>query len=254
MKRRLVIIGGLILFLVSSIAHSQRLSGNTFLPPELMSLGKDEAANPLSLWNDQGHAIWEAKCQECHGKISSLATTVVQFPKWISNSTSQGRLLNLEDQIGVCLSRTSTQKWSNESNEVLALSTALSDTAKGQKIRIEGPKAKSEHEAWQEQMNLAAKIYVTRQGRLNLACTQCHDQKIGIQLRSDVISPAFVTVFPIYRQSWQTAGSIDRRLRACYSGVQALVPPSGSPELRALELFLKKRSEGMPWDGPSIRR
>jgi len=178
----------------------------------------------------------------------------VQFPKWISNSTSQGRLLNLEDQIGVCLSRTSTQKWSTESNEVLALSTALSDAAKGQKIRIEGPTAAIEHQAWQEQMNLAAKIYVTRQGRLNLACTQCHDQKIGIQLRSDVISPAFVTGFPIYRQSWQTAGSIDRRLRACYSGVQALVPPSGSPELRALELFLKKRSEGMPWDGPSIRR
>jgi sulfur-oxidizing protein SoxA len=68
------------------------------------------------------------------------------------------------------------------------------------------------------------------------------------------VSPAFLTGFPIYRFSWQTMGNLDRRLRACYSGVQASVPTSGNPELRALELFLKKRSEGMLWDGPSLRR
>ena len=103
-------------------------------------------------------------------------------------------------------------------------------------------------------MNLGASIYVRRQGRLNLSCTQCHDQNIGKNLRSDVISPAYLTGFPIYRQSWQTVGSLDRRLRACYSGVQASVPSPRSADLRALELFLKKRSEGMLWDGPSLRR
>jgi len=103
-------------------------------------------------------------------------------------------------------------------------------------------------------MNLGAQIYTQRQGRLNLSCTQCHDQRIGKNLRSEIISPAYVTGFPIYRQSWQAIGSVDRRLRACYSGVQATVPASASSELRALELFLKKRSEGMLWEGPSLRR
>ncbi len=238
----------------TSSAQSQRLSGNSFLPAELLALGKDETSNPLSLWIDQGNEVWAAKCQECHGKMSSMAGAVVQFPKWKSSPSSKGQLLNIEDQISVCLSRKSAQKWTNDSSEVLAISVALSDAAKGQRIHIAAPHDPVERQAWQEQINLAAQIYIKRQGRLNLACTQCHDQKIGIQLRSDVISPAFVTGFPIYRQSWQTAGSIDRRLRACYSGVQALVPPSGSPELRGLELFLKKRSEGMVWDGPSIRR
>ena len=121
-------------------------------------------------------------------------------------------------------------------------------------IHVDEPTNKKENQLWQEQMSQGAAIYTRRQGRLNLSCTQCHDQNIGKNLRSDIVSPAYVTGFPIYRQSWQTVGSIDRRLRACYSGVQATVPSTQSSELRALELFLKKRSEGMLWDGPSIRR
>ena len=73
-------------------------------------------------------------------------------------------------------------------------------------------------------------------------------------MRSDVISPANPTGFPIYRMSWQGMGSIDRRLRACYSGVQAAMPPAGDQTLRQLELYLKVRAQGLTVDGPSIRR
>jgi len=55
-------------------------------------------------------------------------------------------------------------------------------------------------------------------------------------------------------EGWQKLGSTDRRLRACYSGVQAVIPPPGAPELRDLELYLKVRANGMPIEGPSIRR
>lgn len=73
-------------------------------------------------------------------------------------------------------------------------------------------------------------------------------------MRAEVISQAQPTGFPIYRMSWQSLGSLERRLRACYSGVQAPIPAEGSPELRVLELFLKVRANGMTIDGPSIRR
>jgi sulfur-oxidizing protein SoxA len=91
-------------------------------------------------------------------------------------------------------------------------------------------------------------------GRLNLACVHCHDDKVGANLRSEVISPGHPTGFPIYRLNWQNMGSIDRRLRACYSGVQANLPAPGSINLRQLELFMKVRANGMALDGPSIRR
>ena len=77
---------------------------------------------------------------------------------------------------------------------------------------------------------------------------------LGANLRAEVISPAHPSGFPIYRMSWQGLGSIDRRLRACYSGVQAQLPAAGSAELRELELYLKVRAAGMPLDGPSLRR
>ena len=73
-------------------------------------------------------------------------------------------------------------------------------------------------------------------------------------MRADVVSPGHPTGFPIYRMSWQKPGTLDRRLRACFSGVQATIPPAGAPELRALELYLKVRAAGKPLDGPSIRR
>ncbi len=89
---------------------------------------------------------------------------------------------------------------------------------------------------------------------MNVACVHCHDQNVGKQMRADVISPGNPTGFPIHRMSWQKLGSVDRRLRACYSGVQAVIPPPGDPALRDLELYLKVRANGMALDGPSIRR
>jgi len=235
-------------------AQMPRQSGNAFLSPDMLRQNNDASLNPLGLWLDQGQELFKARCQTCHSSVNKTAQAVVQYPKWQKTNTQPGRLWNLEDQIAHCASRQTGEKLTHESAQVVTLSVFLSDAAKGMKIQVQEPTQPQEKIEWQAQMNLAAQIYVQRQGRLNLSCTQCHDQQIGKNLRSEVVSPGYITGFPIYRQAWQTVGSIDRRLRACYSGVQASVPATGSPELRALELFLKKRSEGMVWDGPSLRR
>ena len=239
---------------IQSQAQSPRQSGNTFLSPDMLRQQQDASINPISLWLDQGQELWKSQCQECHQSVSETAKAVVQFPTWKSSSPTSGKLINLEDQIAECWSKKSGKAMPSDAPEVLTMSVFLSDAAKGMSIQVREPPDPMMKKHWQEQMNLAAQIYVRRQGRLNLSCTQCHDQQIGKNLRSDVVSPAFLTGFPIYRFSWQTMGNLDRRLRACYSGVQASVPAARSLEIRALELFLKKRSEGMLWDGPSLRR
>lgn len=226
-----------------------RVSGNQFLSKDLSHLAQDSSANPISLWLEQGQQIWSKDCQACHTDLQPIRGAVVEYPKWKNN-----RLMNLEDQILQCFTRKNLPNLGLESQEVIAIATFLSDSAKGLKILVKPPLNPPEQAAWQEALNHGANLYVLRQGRVNLSCTQCHDLNIGKNLRSDIISPAYVTGFPIYRQSWQTMGTMDRRLRACYSGVQAKVPASSHPDLRALELFLKKRSEGMAWEGPSMRR
>ena len=235
------------------------LSGLAFLPPGLKALNNDPGSNPISLWLDRGALAWTdtasgSSCASCHGKVETLRQAVVTYPRLAADGK---RLLNLEDQIQACRTRSgkAAQTGSVENEEVLALSALLHQTAKGLTWEVKAPAAKAaEHAAWQAHLNQGASLFAQRVGRMNLSCQHCHDQNIGRQLRADVISPGHPTGFPVYRMSWQGLGSVERRLRACFSGVQAQMPPPGDPVLRDLELYLKVRASGMPLDGPSIRR
>ena len=235
------------------------LSGLAFLPPGLKALNNEPGSNPISLWLDRGALAWSdaasgPSCASCHGKVESLRQAVVTYPRLATNSK---RLLNLEDQIQACRTRSgkAAQTGSLENEEVLALSALLHQAAKGLAWNVKAPTAKAtEKSAWQAHLNQGASLFAQRMGRMNLSCQHCHDQNIGRQLRADVISPGHPTGFPVYRMSWQSLGSVERRLRACFSGVQAQMPPPGDPALRDLELYLKVRASGMPLDGPSIRR
>ena len=73
-------------------------------------------------------------------------------------------------------------------------------------------------------------------------------------MRAQRINAGHPTGFPAYRVSWQGLGSVERRIRACYSCVQAQIPAQQDIRLRQLELYLKMRAQGMPLEGPSIRQ
>jgi len=231
-----------------------QLSGHVFLSPSLKAIQNDLSTSPVSLWLEQGRSLWsgqagQASCSQCHGNIETMRQAATHFPMW---SVKLQKLVNLEDQILICSERTQRPLKGLENTDVLSLSGLLHQTSAGLNFQI-APKDDIQ-QRWQGELNEGAKLFTTRMGRMNLACTHCHDLNIGKSMRSDVISPGHPTGFPIFKLSWQSMGSIDRRLRACYSGVQAEVPAPGSPELRQLELFLKSRAQGMPIEGPSLRR
>ena len=237
-----------------------RTSGHVYLSPQLQALQDDPQRNPVALWQERGQGLWQAQCNSCHGAMDSVKRSVASFPRL---SADGKRLVNLEDQILRCQQRGAAPAQTSapgtaalESDSVLSLSAALHQAAKGERIQVTpSSTASPEHTAqWQAHLSSGERLYQTRIGRMNLACMHCHDGKIGAQMRADTISQAHPTGFPIYRMAWQTLGSLDRRLRACYSGVQAPIPSAGSADLRDLELFLKVRANGMLLDGPSIRR
>ena len=232
---------------------SGRISGLAFLSPSLRQMNDDDMANPMSLWIERGQAAWGQtsagpSCQSCHGAVGQMRKAVAQHPKL----SPDGKVLrNLEDQIGVCRQRQGAPH-AQADDTVLALSAALHQAARGEPIAVQAPPARQA--AWQAQWQAGADQYQTRQGRMNLSCAHCHDDRVGAQMRGDTISPGHPTGFPIYRLSWQQAGGMDRRLRACFSGVQSAMPEPGSAILRSLELYLKVRANGMPIEGPSVRR
>lgn len=234
-----------------------KLSGNAFLTPGLHKLQNDTPNSPVSLWLDKGTALWVdtsagPSCQSCHGAVETLKKSAATYPRIANQPAGKTSLINLEDQITACSARGGREAFKVEEDEVLALSALLHNAAKGLPVDV---KAAPEHSAlWQARLNRGATLFSTRLGRINLACIHCHDQNIGRQMRLDVVSPGHPTGFPIYRMSWQRMGSVERRLRACYSGVQAVLPAPGHADLRDLELYLKVRANGLLIDGPSIRR
>jgi sulfur-oxidizing protein SoxA len=181
--------------------------------------------------------------------VEKNKTFASQFPKW---SATLKKLINLEDQIIQCSEKTSKPYKNLEDPDVLALSALLHQQSKNQTILL---RPNNQHkDEWQKELQTGAELFIQRMGRMNLACTHCHDQNIGKRMQADIISPGHPTGFPIFKMSWQSMGSLDRRIRACYSGVQADIPPAGSQDLRRLELFLKMRAEGLSIEGPSLRR
>ena len=229
----------------------------------LAQLQSANAMNPIGLWIDEGKRKWEKDCSSCH-TLEKVVKAVPNFPKLDASQ----KLVNLEDQISICRQRVeattnansiatttaSTQSFTNDDNPTLELSTFLNDAARQLAINIAPPANPSHASMWQQNLAEGEKLFKTRLGHMNLSCQQCHDGKVGASMRAQKITAGHPTGFPAYRISWQGLGSIERRIRACYSGVQAQVPTQQDMRLRQLELYLKTRAQGMPLEGPSTRQ
>ena len=219
----------------------------------LAQLQSANAMNPIGLWIDEGKRKWEKNCNSCHA-LEKVVKAVPNFPKLDASQ----KLVNLEDQISVCRQRVdataTSQSFSNDDNPTLELSTFLNDAARQLAINIAPPTNPLHAIIWKKNLADGERLFKTRLGHMNLSCQQCHDGKVGASMRAQKITAGHPTGFPAYRISWQGLGSIERRIRACYSGVQAQVPAPQDMRLRQLELYLKTRAQGLQLEGPSIRQ
>jgi sulfur-oxidizing protein SoxA len=228
-------------------------SGLNFSGAEVQSLQADEFANPGNIALDTGNKLWSKmdgksnkSCQSCHGEISRMKGISARYP---AVDKASNKLFNLEDRIRQC--RTKNQKASElpyESDELLALSLAVTATSRGMPLQaqIEGT-AKKYFENGQ-------RIFMTRQGQMNLACTNCHDQHYGQKLYTDPLSQGQPNGYPLYRIDWQRIASLERRLRFCYTGVRAEIPPWGHSDTRDLSLYLMWRGQGLLVEAPAVRK
>ena len=232
------------------IALQDLRSGITFVRPEIRAMQADDFSNPGMLWVEKGAKLWGAgarSCASCHGEAEkSMKGVATRYP---AIDRGSGRLLNLADRIMRCRSeRQGAPALRHESDELLSLTAFVSHQSRGMPIgvSIEGP-ARPHFEAGRE-------FFYRRVGQVNIACTHCHDANWGKTLLAETISQGHPNAFPIYRTQWQTAGSIERRLRACLSGIRAEMLPYGAPEYRDLELYLAWRAQGLPIETPGVRR
>lgn len=239
----------LALLLVAATAGAQEIRpSRDFLSPELRALQEDPSRHPAWLWVEDGEALWRAgerSCQSCHGDIAAMRGVAARYPA----VAADGALLNLEGRIERCRVEHQRQPaFGHESEPLLSLTAAIAARSRGLPMAVATDGAAAPFLAE------GRRFYETRQGQLNLACFQCHDDNAGRRLRGDVISNGLPTGYPAYRLDWNTLGSLHRRLRACSLGVRATQLPLGSPEYLALELYIASRANGLPVEAPGLRR
>lgn len=228
------------------IPLAERRSGYEFMSRETRAMQDDDTTNPALFSLLDGEALWKRKegaaavaCSGCHAGMKGVAA---RYP------AVRGRLVNLEQQINAC--RTERQKaapLAYESRELLALTAYVARQSRGMPIDI------SLNDSNKKFIDAGRATFHRRQGQLNLACAQCHDDNWGRQLAGTTIPQAHPTGYPVYRLEWQGVGSLQRRLRNCMIGVRAEPYAYGSQEFVELELYLMWRARGMKLETPAVR-
>jgi len=237
----------------AEIPQEQRRSGFTFMTPETQTMQNDDTANPGMLWVLDGEALWKKKagtadkaCADCHGDAAaSMKGVAAHYPAF---DKTLGQPIDLEQRINLC--RTNHQQATPlpfESRDLLAITAFIAKQSRGSPIE-----AGSDPQL-EPFIAKGRALYTRRQGQLNLACSNCHEDVWDKRLAGSAITQGHATGYPLYRLEWQTLGSLQRRLRACMTGIRAQAYDFGSPELVELELYLMSRSRGLPVESPAVR-
>ena len=239
--------------LAAEIPQAECRTGYSFMGPDTKAMQDDDAVNPGMLWVLDGETLWKRKigaankaCADCHDDArASMKGVAARYPAY---DRTLDRPVDLEQRINLC--RANHQQASPlafESRELLALTAYVAQQSHGMPV---------ETGVAPELAPFIAKgreLFMQRQGQLNLACTNCHDDNWDKHLAGSAITQAHPTGYPIYRLEWQSLGSLQRRLRSCITGVRAQPNDYGAPELVELELYLMYRARGMPMESPGVR-
>jgi L-cysteine S-thiosulfotransferase len=235
------------------IPPSERRSGFSFMTPETRAIQNDDTSNPGMLWAKDGEAFWSRKagiaeksCADCHGDArTGMRGVAVHYPDF---DPAEQRPVNLEQRINLCRTRhQQASPLAYESHELLALTALVGEQSRGLPIK---PNADGKLAPF---VAAGHALFVRRQGQLNLACANCHDDNWDRHLAGSPITQAHPTGYPEYRLEWQTLGSLQRRLRSCIAGIRAQPYDYGAAELVELELYLMSRAAGMPIETPAVR-
>jgi sulfur-oxidizing protein SoxA len=238
--------------LTADIPLDKRRSTYEVMSAETKAMQDEDTANPGMLWVLDGEVLWRAKdgqagraCADCHGDASqTMKGVAVRYPAY---DAARARLLNLEGRINTCrIEHQRAPAFSLEGKELLSLTAYVARQSRG--LPIESSDTRLAPFIAEGRV-----IFERRQGQLNLACSQCHNDNWGQKLTGITVPQGHPTGYPLYRLEWQTLGSLQRRLRNCLIGMRAEPYAYGSLEYVALETYLMWRARGMPLETPAVR-
>ena len=231
----------------------EKRSGYTYAKAETRSIQDDDFDNPGFLWVDSGEELWETAdgtagkaCSDCHGDAAaSMAKVGASYPVF---AKELGKPINIEQRVNQCRTeRMGADAWKWESRELLAMTAYVKNQSHGEPVAVAlSDELMPFYKAGED-------FYFQRRGQLDMACSNCHVDNAGGQLRANILSQGMPNGFPTYRLKWQKVGSLHRRFRGCNKQVRSQPYPYGADEYVNLELFLTHRANGLPVESPAVR-
>jgi len=225
-------------------------SGWLFRAVETQALQLDDFDNPGFIFVDKGMDLFnkvegsEGKsCASCHElkDFNGLRTKLPRVNK-------DGTLQTMEDLVNY--SRTQhmgAKAWKYSGSEMTAVTALISVQSRGMPMNVAIDGAAKPY--WET----GKKIYYTRVGQLDLACSNCHEDNYGNMIRADHLSQGQINGFPTYRLKNAKLNSVHARFKGCMKNVRAEPYKVGSDEFKALELYVASRGQGLSVESPSVR-
>ncbi len=228
-------------------------SGYSYMGDQIQALQDDDFLNPGMFAVEAGAELWSAadgaaglSCASCHGDAeTSMRGVAAKYPVY---DPATGKLMNLELRINDMRTRyMRVSPFPYESDSLLSLTAFIAHQSRGvpMHVDISGEALRF----WEEGRD----FYSSRRGQLDLACSQCHDNLAGFQLRGDRVSQGQSSGFPFYRLMWRSMGSLHRMFHWCNTSLRAEPYPLGSQEYLNLELYLAWRGRGLLMETPAVR-
>lgn len=162
----------------------------------------------------------------------------------------QNEVITLELAINNCREDNGEAPLDYLGEEMGYISAYMAFTSRGKMFEIKVP---AEGFAAYEQ---GKQFFYERRGQLDFACSSCHVDSAGGQLRAEVLSAAIghTTHWPTYRFKWEQVGGLHKRFVECNEQVGAESFGLQSRIYRNLEYFMTYMNNGMELNGPASRK
>ena len=254
-KAQLVIDGETLVTKTAAPAHlkdnlDEIYSGWIFRSKETQALQLDDFDNPAFVFIDGAMDVYQQvegsadkSCQSCHEDVEAFKGLRTQMPRVVD-----GKIQTMEDQINKCRTeQMGAEAWKYTGSDMTAMVALIGFQSRGlpMNIKVDG-EAKPFWEKGKE-------IYYTRHGQLDMACSNCHEDNYDNNIRADHLSQGQLNGFPTYRLKNAKLNAVHSRLFGCIRDVRAEPYKVGSDELKALELYVSSRSNGLSVETPSVR-
>ena len=172
-----------------------------------------------------------------------------EYPKF----DAKKGVVTLTNAINNCLKANGEKPWKLTKGKITDLEAFLANASheKGKKVHVVVD-SKEAAEAYER----GKKEYYSQRGYLKLSCANCHVQGAGKRVRNEYLSPLFgaTTHFPVYRMKWQGLGTLERRIKGCEKNQGETPHKPGSQWTKELIYFMSYMSNGLPVDGPDVRK